>query len=160
MPLLVLEAQAESEGQWRQYAPTAQQISAFMWLENEQMLGALQLFRGCDEVLPNEVGIFFPRTADHLAHDVFYHSARNDEYTGVRGAIVQEYPMAYYRLYLRTGSRGRFSSFDDFEAQCDASAIDHVASLNRNGAMELWCGSRLVERWEHAPMYADEGVTD
>jgi len=59
--------------------------------------------------------------------------------------------MAYYRLYLRSGSRGRFSSFDGFEAQCDASAIEHVATLNRDGARELWCGSRLVERWEQAP---------
>jgi hypothetical protein len=34
---------------------------------------------------------------------------------------------------------------------CDASAIEHAATLNRDGARELWCGSRLVERWEQDP---------
>lgn len=68
--------------------------------------------------------------------------------------------MAYYRLYLRTASRGRFSSFDDFESDSDVSAIEHVAALGRRGTLELWCGSRLVERWEQVLLEADDARTN
>ena len=68
--------------------------------------------------------------------------------------------MAYYRLYLRTRSAGRFSSFDEFDAAHDVAAHEHVATLKRKGSLELWCGDRLVARWDHTEIRSVETLTD
>ena len=68
--------------------------------------------------------------------------------------------MAYYRLYLRTGSLGRFSRVDEFDATDDIAALEHVATLKRKGSLELWCGDRLIARWEHSEIKSVDTLTD
>jgi hypothetical protein len=52
--------------------------------------------------------------------------------------------MAYYRLYMLSGSTGRFVGFEEFEAADDGVAIAVAEAHASTQALELWCGSRKV----------------
>lgn len=56
--------------------------------------------------------------------------------------------MGHYRLYLLDGFSGHITSFREFEAAADDSAISLVAKSSTTVPMELWCGHRKVMRWE------------
>jgi len=52
--------------------------------------------------------------------------------------------MAYYRLYLLDGPKGRFVGFEEIEAADDDEAVRHAEALPGSQARELWCGKRKV----------------
>ena len=55
--------------------------------------------------------------------------------------------MAYYRLYFFDRG-GHIDQFREFEAPDDALAVAEAADWRELDAMELWCGRRMVRRWE------------
>ena len=55
--------------------------------------------------------------------------------------------VAYYRLYLLDGPKGRFVGFEEFEAADDDEALRVAAALPGSQARELWCGKRKVKNF-------------
>ena len=53
--------------------------------------------------------------------------------------------MAYYRLYLLDGPKGRFVGFEEIEAIDDDDAVRQAEALPGTQARELWCGKRKVK---------------
>jgi hypothetical protein len=58
--------------------------------------------------------------------------------------------MAYYRLYFLDGAQ-RIEHFREFELADDALATRQAAEWRCTMAMELWCGPRMVRRWDRPP---------
>lgn len=55
--------------------------------------------------------------------------------------------MSYYRLYFFDRA-GHIERFSELEQASDAEAIAAAGELARPQPMELWCGKRLVRRFE------------
>src|SRR5689334_9593241 len=55
--------------------------------------------------------------------------------------------VAYYRLYLLDGLKGRFVGFEEFEAADDEEALRVAEALPGSQARELWCGKRKVRHF-------------
>ena len=53
-----------------------------------------------------------------------------------------------YRLYFLDGL-GHITKLHEFFADDDAAAIKIANGWREGRAMELWCRSRIVERWSH-----------
>ena len=53
--------------------------------------------------------------------------------------------MAYYRLYLLDGPKGRFVGFEEIEAADDVEAVRLAEAVSPAKARELWCGKRKVK---------------
>jgi hypothetical protein len=53
--------------------------------------------------------------------------------------------VAYYRLYLLDGPKGRFVGFEEIEAADDDEAVRVAGELPGSNARELWCGKRKVK---------------
>jgi hypothetical protein len=50
----------------------------------------------------------------------------------------------YYRLYVLSGTNGRFVGFEEIEADDDVEAVRKAEAFAGNRPLELWCGSRKV----------------
>jgi len=55
--------------------------------------------------------------------------------------------VAYYRLYLLDGPKGRFVGFEEFEAPDDDAAVRAAEAIPGGHARELWCGTRKVRNF-------------
>ena len=58
--------------------------------------------------------------------------------------------MSYYNLYYVNGRMGYFDRSDSFDAMNDEEAVDIAARHSGIQPLELWCGGRLVRRFEGA----------
>ena len=59
--------------------------------------------------------------------------------------------MSYYSLYYVNGRMGYFDRSYSFDAMNDEEAVDIAACRAGAQPLELWCGGRLVQRFEIAP---------
>lgn len=62
-----------------------------------------------------------------------------------------EAAMAHYRLYFMNNGSGHIDSARDLEAGDDPAAIEAAHDLVKDKAIELWCGTRKVHRFEARP---------
>ena len=53
--------------------------------------------------------------------------------------------LAYYRLYILSGSEGRFVGFEEIEAGDDVDAARQADAHVGAQPLELWCGKRKVK---------------
>ena len=53
--------------------------------------------------------------------------------------------LAYYRLYILSGSEGRFVGFEEIEAADDVEAARQAEAYAGAQPLELWCGKRKVK---------------
>ena len=58
--------------------------------------------------------------------------------------------MSYYNLYYVNGRMGYFDRSDSFDAMNDEEAVGIAAGHAGTQPLELWCGGRLVQRFESA----------
>lgn len=58
--------------------------------------------------------------------------------------------LAYYRLYILSGSEGRFVGFEEIEAADDVDAARQADSYVGAQPLELWCGKRRVKSFAAA----------
>jgi hypothetical protein len=58
---------------------------------------------------------------------------------------VQGADLAYYRLYILSGSEGRFVGFEELEAVDDVEAARLAEAHVGAQPLELWCGKRKVK---------------
>lgn len=56
--------------------------------------------------------------------------------------------MTVYRLYFMDGFSGQIMEFVQFSAADDADAVRMAEERRRPIAMELWCQSQKIQRWE------------
>jgi hypothetical protein len=62
-----------------------------------------------------------------------------------------EAAMAHYRLYFMNSGSGHIDSAEDLEAGDDRAAIAAARGLVKEKPIELWCGTRKVDRFEARP---------
>lgn len=55
--------------------------------------------------------------------------------------------LAYYRLYILSGSKGRFVGFEEIEAADDVEAARQADAHVGAQPLELWCGKRKVKSY-------------
>jgi len=55
--------------------------------------------------------------------------------------------LAYYRLYILSGSEGRFVGFKEIEAVDDVDAARQADAHVGAQPLELWCGKRKVKAY-------------
>ena len=56
--------------------------------------------------------------------------------------------MAYYRLYMMTGSGGHIQAVQEIDAPDDAEAVRIAAERSGPQPLELWCRNRKVRSFE------------
>ena len=65
-------------------------------------------------------------------------------------ASVRGTDLAYYRLYILSGSEGRFVGFEEIEAADDVDAARQADAHVGAQPLELWCGKRKVKGYAAA----------
>lgn len=56
--------------------------------------------------------------------------------------------MTHYRLYFMADPDARVRGFEPIEADDDSAAVSGAEERQQMLALELWCASRLVKRWQ------------